>query len=259
MIAEISYFKLIMLLLGLIPIVLVMKKLEIKLINELFIGVGRMFIQLVAVGIYLKYIFNYNNIYINIGYLILMVIVTALTCGKSVGLKAKGMKYIFLSMGIVVFTVLSIFMEFILKENLNEARYVVPISGMLLGNMLKTSVVSLNRFFSYFKENQSEYEYLISLGANKYEALIPNIKNSLILSLKPTISSIATMGLVSLPGMMTGQILGGAMPTTAIRYQIAIMLLIIISEFYNIIILLAISIKRYFNEYDMLKDEYFKG
>lgn len=258
MIVEITYLKLMLILIGFIPIVIILKKLQIPLIKDLIVSIMRMFIQLVAVGVYLKYIFAFSNVYINIFYLLIMIGITALTCGKSINLRAKGMVYIFFSMTIVVITVLTIFMKEVLNENLSNARYFVPISGMLLGNMLKTSIVSMNKFFDYFKENQSEYEYIISLGANRYEALSENIKGSILISIKPIISSVATMGLISLPGMMTGQILGGAMPITAIKYQIAIMLLILISEFYNVIILLFLSVRLYFNDYDMLKEEYFK-
>ncbi|WP_297404488.1 ABC transporter permease [uncultured Cetobacterium sp.] len=257
-IVEVSYLKLVSILIGFMPIIYFLKKFKIYLIKDLIVSIIRMFIQLIAVGIYLKYIFNYNNIVINILYLIFMISITAITCGKNINLKKRGSIYIFLSMAFIISIVLTIFIKEILNENLRNARYFVPISGMLLGNMLKTSIISLNNFFNYFKENESEYEYLISLGANKYEALLGNVRQSILLSIKPIISSVATMGLVSLPGMMTGQILGGASPTTAIKYQIGVMLLILMSEFYNVIILLFLSIKLYFDGYDMLKEEYFK-
>ncbi len=92
----------------------------------------------------------------------------------------------------------------------------------------------------------------MSLGATQIQAIMPYIKNALISSIKPTVSSMATIGLVSLPGMMTGQILGGSVPVEAIMYQIAIMIAIYVTRYINILISIIFSNNYLFDEFNQV-------
>lgn len=92
-----------------------------------------------------------------------------------------------------------------------------------------------------------------------YEAVLPYFRNALITALKPTIASMATIGIVSLPGMMTGQILGGSPPQTAIKYQIAIMIAILMSVSLSVTLTIFFTMRSSFNEYGILKEDVFKS
>ena len=81
----------------------------------------------------------------------------------------------------------------------------------------------------------------------------PYFKDAVLSSINPTLASIETIGLVALPGMMTGQILGGAIPLTAIKYQIAIMLAIFISRYFSAILSIFFTSGIAFDDFDMLK------
>ncbi len=99
-----------------------------------------------------------------------------------------------------------------------EARYLIPIGGMILGNSLSGNVLGIGEFYADIKRNENRYLYNLSLGASRYEALLPYIRKSLRSAVRPTLANIATAGVVFLPGMMTGQILGGVSPLLVIKY-----------------------------------------
>ncbi|MBC2857313.1 ABC transporter permease [Cetobacterium sp. 2A] len=248
---DISYLSLMFFIITLIPIFFIMKQLNIHLIKSTGISIGRMITQLMFVGLYLQYIFNYNSSLINILYTIVMASIAVYTISKEILLKEfKMYSIIFISVISPLILNLFIFNILILKlENPFDAMYLIPISGMILGNTLNGVIVALNDFLNTFTKNQDEYLFAISLGATKKEAIKPYMAQSIALSIKPNIASMATVGLVSLPGMMTGQILGGSLPIVAIKYQIAIMIAIFTARFFSTYIMMELISKFYFNKY----------
>jgi len=251
---NISYFSLFYLGIFIVPVLMILHKLKIKLIKTTLISIFRMFIQLSLVGLYLQYIFLWDNPLINIAYLLIMIFTATYTTGRSVEIKIKRIfPIIFITIGLPLITMLLFFGYFLIGlDNPLEAKYLIPISGMLLGNTLNSNIITLNTFFNTFKNNENEYLYALGLGAAKHEALAPYIKEGLTSSIAPTIASLATMGIVSLPGMMTGQILGGALPVTAVKYQIAIMLAIFSCKFFSSLMSLIITSKVFFDDYHIL-------
>lgn len=251
---NISYFSLFYLGIFIVPVLMILHKLKIRLIKTTIISIFRMFIQLSLVGLYLQYIFLWDNPLINMAYLLIMIFTATYTTGRSVEIKIKRIfPIIFTTIGVPLITMLLFFGYFLIGlDNPLEAKYLIPISGMLLGNTLNSNIITLNTFFNTFKNNENEYLYALGLGAAKHEALAPYIKEGLTSSIAPTIASLATMGIVSLPGMMTGQILGGALPVTAVKYQIAIMLAIFSCKFFSSLMSLIITSKVFFDDYHIL-------
>ncbi|MGZ8152837.1 MAG: ABC transporter permease, partial [Methylovulum sp.] len=127
--------------------------------------------------------------------------------------------------------------------------------GMILGNCLQGNVIALERFYSVLRKNEQEYLTFLQLGATRWEAVRPYYSEAIKAALSPTIAGMSTMGLVSLPGMMTGQILGGSEPWLAVKYQIAIMICIFTSTTIACVLNLKLSLRNAFNAYDVLKDE----
>ncbi len=232
---------------------------RIKLVKETIISVFRMSIQLALVGIYLKYIFEWNNYWINIAWLFVMIFVSSFSIIASNGVCKR--IFIFPILGaltISLFVNVIYFNYFIVKiADIFNAKYLIPISGMLLGNSLKGNIIATNTFFDFFKSREKEYFFTLSLGASRQEALKPIVRDSIKRALKPTLASIATIGLVSLPGMMTGQILGGSVPLTAIKYQIAIMIAIFSTMAFSIFLVILFLKKVSFNKFDVLKKNIF--
>ncbi|MCK4578546.1 MAG: ABC transporter permease, partial [Candidatus Marinimicrobia bacterium] len=101
----------------------------------------------------------------------------------------------------------------------------IPLSGMVLGNGLNVISLAANRLMGEMKLRSAEIEVALSLGAPPAAALQPAIKESLTAALIPAINALMTVGLVQLPGVMTGQILAGQPPVEAVKFQIVIMMM----------------------------------
>lgn len=251
----ISYLGLGFLALLIIPTLMINRYFEIKMNLDIVISVVRMFIQLSLVGCYLQYIFDLNNPFLNLGYLMLMGFVASYNVVKSTDLK-KYHLYLPVFIAIAVPNIFMLLFMNIFVLNLNdvfEARYLITMGGMLLGNLLNGNIIAINSYYQNIKDNLEIINYELALGATRFQATRHYFKNSLAMTIKPTAASMATLGLVALPGMMTGQILGGAMPSSAIMYQIAIMISIYITRYFSVILSIFSFQNIIFDQYDQLK------
>ncbi len=241
----------------LIPIT-IYKYLRITKITNLVFAIFRMLIQLFLIGLYLELIFELDNAFLNFGWIFIMIIITNFTVLTQSGLiKRKFILYImpayFISL-IVIFTSLLIVFDF---ETLFSAKYFIPLSGMILGNILRGNVVALERFYSEIKDKYNDYIHLVSLGASFYEAIKPFVRKSFTAAVGPQIASIATMGIVALPGMMTGQILGGISPIIAVKYQVILMISIFVTMSISVFLSLYSSAKVSFDEFGRIREDIF--
>jgi putative ABC transport system permease protein len=107
-----------------------------------------------------------------------------------------------------------------------DPRYALPLLGMILGNTMTGIALGLQRLTEGARQQRAGIEALLCLGATRRKALLPVTRQALTTALMPIINSLAATGLVSLPGMMTGQILAGVAPLDAVKYQLMIMFLI---------------------------------
>ena len=107
-----------------------------------------------------------------------------------------------------------------------DPRYALPLLGMILGNTMTGIALGLQRLTEGARQQRPAIEALLCLGASRRRALLPVTRQALTTALMPIINSLAATGLVSLPGMMTGQILAGVEPIEAVKYQLLIMFLI---------------------------------
>ncbi len=223
------------------------------LVKSTIIAIVRMTIQLLMVGVYLEYLFKLNHPLVNIVWVLLMLVIASFTIIKRSELNRK--LFIIptlLSLIISVFVVDIYFLGFVVGfDFLLDARYLIPISGMMIGNCLSNNIVALNSFYDHLSKEQILYKYSIANGATMGEALRIFMKQALTKSINPIIASTAVVGLISLPGMMTGQILGGSNPIIAIKYQIMIMITILVSSIITVVLSIKISNKFVFNNFDM--------
>ena len=235
---------------------LLISLLGLKLNQVIAVSLLRMTVQLGLVGVYLKTLFILNDPWLNGLWIIVMLVVADLTILRRAGLKRR---YFFLAtfMAVaasVVFSTAYLLLLVIQPPLLYDARYLVPLTGMILGNCLQGNVIALERFYTGLRKNENEYLTYLLLGATRWEAVRPYFREAVKAAINPALAGMATMGLVSLPGMMTGQILGGGEPWTAVKYQIAIMLCIFTSTTLACILNLKLSLNIAFNELDVLKE-----
>jgi len=254
---DIDIFSLALLLVFLVPVLLLSRKFRLSLNKTILRAILRMVIQLSFVGIYLKYLFRFNLPWVNTFYILVMITVAAYTVLKTSRLRIiKLFPTIFISILLPVGTILMFINSFVVRiENIFDAKYMIPICGMLLGNSMRNNIIGLSNFYRGLKENEKVYLYSIALGASRLQALNPFFRESVVASINPILASMATIGIVSLPGMMTGQILGGSIPMVAIKYQIIIMLAIFYTQFFSVFLSLFFSIKLGFDDFDVLKKE----
>ncbi len=184
--------------------------------SEIVIATLRMTIQLIAIGYVLVYLFENKEPILGLGIVSFMVIVSAWIALRNTQDKSlQHYKQIFISIAVSGFIQLVLIMGIVLElEELYEPRFLIPIAGMIFANAMNVLSLAIERFE---KEQQK--------GVSFIEAREFAFKASLI----PQINSFLAVGLVSLPGMMTGQILSGVDPMIAVRYQIMIMIMVLSS------------------------------
>jgi putative ABC transport system permease protein len=257
---DISLFSLVLtLLLLLIPLAF-NYYLRLDIGRKTVIAASRMFLQLFLIGFFLKYIFELNLVWLNLLWLAVMLVVSTVSVVNSCSLQLKIFGCpVLLSVGFPVILVLFYFNFFIIRlGNIFDAKYLIAIGGMLLGNLLNGNIVGLNNFLNNVRKTEKKYLANLALGADKREALLADLRESIRASINPTIASMATMGLVSLPGMMTGQILGGTSPAVAVKYQMAIMIAIFVTRILSIFIALMMTLRVGFDEFDLLRKDIFR-
>ena len=222
---ELSYLGMAAVYLLLLPVLLLSMRYRLAIVRDTLWAVARMSVQLLLVGLYLRYVFQWNSFVVNLLWVLIMTAVAAWTTLRQAKLPVRVMfPAAFAALTGSFLAVLFYFIFLITGKSASDAALLIPIGGMLLGNSLRGNVVVLERFFRQMRDNRAEYELRLLYGANRNEALLPFMQTALRAGISPQIASMATLGIVSLPGMMTGQLLGGSTPMTAIQYQIAIMI-----------------------------------
>jgi len=225
------------------------------LVRSTLIAIARMTVQLLMVGAYLGVIFKWNNAWVNILWVVAMVVIAAFTIVKRSELSRKLFLIpVLIAIAVSVLLVDLYFLGVVVRlDFLFDARYFIPITGMLIGNCLSNDIVALNTYYHSLTREQTLYRFALANGATRGEALGGFMRDALKKSLNPTIATTAVVGLISLPGMMTGQILGGSDPMVAIKYQIMIMITIMVSTLLTVILSILICNRFVFDGFGMMK------
>ncbi|WP_347179276.1 ABC transporter permease [Roseofilum acuticapitatum] len=198
--------------------------LRLGLEKTLVIATTRMVVQLLLIGYVLNWLFSLSN---PIAIIILAVLMTSIagisgvnrTSRRFVGIYWRS----FLSVLVAAFFVTQFSILAVIQvDPWYDPQYFIPLLGMILGNALNGVSLGLEQFMESLVSNQGKIETLLSLGATRWEATHGEVQQAVRRGMIPMINSMMVMGLVSLPGMMTGQILAGANPLDAVRYQIII-------------------------------------
>ena len=232
---------------------------NLRLEKDMAVSVVRMTVQLAILGYILTFLFKINLWYVITGIYLLMIFFASQTVIKRSGLHFKGMyKILFPAILLGCGTVLVFFILFIVhNQPWYDPRYFIPLSGMMLGNSMNGSVLALERFYNEINQNRLQIETWIAFGATAKEASRDAFRKAYRASLMPMLTSMTGMGLVFLPGMMTGQILGGSPPITAIKYQIAIMSGILTSIALTAYIILTLEYVHFFDHFHLPKENIF--
>ncbi|MGB5868074.1 MAG: ABC transporter permease [Arcobacteraceae bacterium] len=194
-------------------------------------GISRMFLQLVLLGYILTFIFTSENFILTLGVLTIMLFVASIISLRPIVSKNKRL-YLLSFISIFIGGMITLF--FVVGGILDislwfDPRYIIPLAGMIFANSMNSISIAAERFYVEYERND---DYEISRNTAFKAALIPNI------------NTLFAVGLVSIPGMMTGQILGGVSPFIAVKYQIMVMCMIISSSGITTAVFLTL-IKKY--------------
>ena len=217
--------------------------LALGLEKKIIQGLVRSSLQLMFLGyILLGFIFSFKSPIIVFAYLTVMILIAALEATSRQVRTYDGhyttcLCSCFLGGGITgIYASLVVFHP----SPWWTAKVMIPTAGMIIGNSVSGPAVATERLLSEVMDKTHEIETRLAFGASSYESILPIVRASVQAALLPTFNQMAIMGLVSIPGMMTGQLLGGTAPFTAAEYQMAILYLIVttsaISTFVSIIL-----------------------
>lgn len=208
---------------------------QLGLGRDLIMASIRATIQLFIVGYILKMVFGFGNPVIVMFMLLIMIIVAA----KSAAKRGKGLPHVFWKIFLTITFVEIITQGFLLGLQIVPATppYIISISGMIIGNSMVIANLFLNRLKGELEMRKEEVLLVLSLGGSVKQSIAPILKQSIRSSLIPTIEGQRTIGLVQLPGMMTGQIIAGADPVQAVRFQLLIVFMILSAALLTAIIL----------------------
>lgn len=200
----------------------------LRLEKDLAIATVRTYLQLFALGFVLRWVFVNQTWPVVLLLLGVMVVAAARVVLKRAGGAPPGVfPSAVVSMAVTGFVVTFAVTALIVRVPVwYEARYVLPIAGMVIGNSMTGIALAVERLFADLDARSAEMLGLTALGASVWEAARPSVRTALSAGMIPTINSMAAAGVVFIPGMMTGQILAGADPIAATKYQIVVMLMI---------------------------------
>jgi len=241
-----------------IILLLIVRKRGLNREKEIIISTTRMTLQLILTGYILTFIFKNPNPFITILIISIMEVFAIQNIIKRTKSKLSKelKKVIIISMlaGTLFTLIYFIFIVINIKPWYNP-QYFIPLAGMVIGNSMTGISLGINKLVEGFKNQIDLIEGSLMLGASPKDACKTILDNAFDSAILPTINSMVGMGIVFLPGMMTGQILSGSSPLVAIEYQIAIMLGILGSVSISVIIFLLLGYKTFFNRRIQIRRE----
>lgn len=219
--------------------------------KEILIASIRMTLQLVFIGYILVYVFENPSPFLTLIFISIMEIFAIFNIFKRVKRDISKKLKIIIAISMSVGTLIAILYFLFVVVQIQpwyKPQYFIPLAGMLIGNSMTGISLGVDRLIDGFHTKRDEIETAIMLGADSKKASKGIVNNAFDSAIMPTINSMMGMGIVFLPGMMTGQILSGTSPLTSIKYQIAIMLGIMGSVSLTVIIFLQLGYKTFFND-----------
>ncbi|MGV6858321.1 MAG: ABC transporter permease [bacterium] len=220
--------------------------------RQLLTAAARAIVQLLLIGLILKSVFSHTHWY----WVLLLISIMILLAGREVTARQKrpfagwsgyglGLSAMFISStSVLVFSLLVM----IQPTPWYEPQYAIPLMGMLLGNSMTGIALALDRLTETAWRERASIEAQLMLGISPRAAILGIEREAIRSGLMPIINAMSAAGIVSLPGMMTGQILAGSPPVEAVKYQILILLLIAVAAGTGSIIAVSVGARRLFDK-----------
>ena len=224
-------------------------KLRLGLERDLIWGTVRSISQLALLAFVLVYVFRIEQWYLIVGIYLMMILFAAITIrGRVKRTNAAYFFPTFLSMAFSYVLISYIVVGLIVQaEPWFLPMYFIPIGGMIIGNSMNAIAISLDRLFSDLLARRSQVELRLCLGATSQQASHGIVRDAVRAGMIPSINAMMGVGIVFIPGMMTGQILAGSDPVVAVKYQIMVMLMLVGSTALGSVLVVHLVRKRCFS------------
>lgn len=203
----------------------------VNMVKEGLIATARTTIQLLGVGFILNWVFEQNTWWLIMAVLTLMAIVAGRTGSQRVerALRGTGPALTVILVLVTAATLLYV-TQLVVGVEGAESRYFIPLGGMILGNAMTAGSLAAQRFHDDLREQRDRIEAALGLGATPAQASQQALRRAFQAALTPTINAMMIVGIVKLPGVMTGQMLGGSDPLDAAKYQVVVMFMLAFSD-----------------------------
>ncbi len=219
--------------------------------KEIAYGSIRTFVQLIAVGYALEFIFKSESIYLVLLSVLIMLLMAAYTAGERASKFKGGFMISFISLSVGSLVTLGLML--VLKIIGPEARYIIPLTGMIISNSMNGVSITFDRIGSDLNSNRREIETALSLGKSWREASHRFYRDAVKAGMISILNFMKTAGIVALPGAMTGMILAGVSPLKAVLIQVIVAYMLLSSVTIASIVAGEMVIRKYFNEADQFK------
>ena len=254
---DISYLSL-FLSLGLVMVaVAISSKQKLGLTREIVTSVVRTVIQLTVVGYLLYYIFGVDNILLTLG----MVLLIIYNASRQANKRNPNSKKRFYQSFLAIFLATGLTLSVLVLSGAIQLRpaQIIPITGMIASNSMVAIGLCYREMNSLFRDQRQQVLEKLALGAPVKLASASIVRQSIRTAMQPTIDSAKTVGLVSLPGMMSGLIFAGVNPIFAIKYQMMVMFMLLSATSLGAVVAAYFAYRTYFNDRAQLDFEEEKG
>lgn len=229
---------------------------RLGLAGRMALAAARAIVQLLVLGMVLEFVFAGNDPLWVLGFLLLLLTLAAVATRNRIGRHIPGLLPR-VWMALVASTALALMYTQVLVLRQPQAgfdvRYTIALGGLIAGNLIDGGAIAGERFVSSLRTNSLEIETHLCLGATPQQAIEQYRREAIRSGFLPTLNATMTVGLVAIPGLTSGQLLGGISPLTAVAYQILVAAMLILANLVATVAIVNGLSKLVFDEGDRLK------
>ncbi len=223
--------------------------------GQVAIAAARSILQLLVMGFGLQVIWQLNNPVVTVGGISLLAIATTIAANNRIG---DGIKRLLPIVGGAIFTGLIVAVGYIIlvvikPTSWHQPQYLLACAGISLGYLLNNTAIAGERLIGEIDRNQAEIETRLSLGATPAQSIESYRQVAIKSALLPTIDTLMVVGLVTIPGFLSGALITSVQPVNAAGYQIVVMLMVMAGNTISTILVTKGIANRYFNQYSQLQ------
>jgi putative ABC transport system permease protein len=220
--------------------------------GDIAIAVVRSFVQLTAVGYVIEFLFDQDSIALVLAVVAVMVVLAAFTARHRARAVPGAFWPLLFALTVAAATTLGVVTALGIFEP--KPQYLIPVSGIVIGNAMTAAAVALNRLADDVGRSRGEIEATLALGATSAQAARPIVRRSLRSGLIPLLDQTKTTGLIAFPGIMVGMLLAGADPADAVRLQLIILWTLLGAVSLSALLAMSLAYRRFFTADHQLRE-----